>query len=106
MLAIGAILAGVGVGLAGAASAAPTIPGVPDCKDAPTAQLPGSGITGFLDAGPTTPPEPRDPFADHPSTSVYEQYGYAGLGWHTYDLGCGGGLRDIEASIDTATGNF
>ncbi|KRF28418.1 MFS transporter [Phycicoccus sp. Soil802] len=106
MLAIGAILAGVCVGVAGAASATPTIPGVPDCKDAPTAQLPGSGITGFLDEGPKTPPEPRDPFADHPSTSVYEQYGYAGLGWHTYDLGCGGGLRDVDASIDTATGNF
>ena len=106
VLAIGAILAGALLGWAGAADAAPSIPGVPDCKDAPTAQLPGSGITGFLDPGPATPPEPRDPFVDHPSTSVYEQYGYAGLSWHTYDLGCGGGMRDVEASIDTATGNF
>ncbi|KRF28942.1 hypothetical protein ASG91_04745 [Phycicoccus sp. Soil802] len=106
MLAIGAILAGVLVALAGAADASPTIPGVPDCKDAPTAQSPGSGITGFLDPGPANPPQPLDPFVSKPSTSVYEQYGYAGLGWHTYDLGCGGGMRDVEASIDTATGNF
>ena len=67
MLAIGAILAGVGVGLAGAASAAPTIPGVPDCKDAPTAQLPGSGITGLPRRRTRRRHrEPRDPFADHP----------------------------------------
>ncbi|KRE56426.1 hypothetical protein [Phycicoccus sp. Soil748] len=105
-LAIVAILVGLTAGMAGAASAAPSIPGVPDCKDAPTAQLPGGGITGFLDPGPTTAPEPRDPFVDNPQTSVYEQYGYAGLGWHSYDLGCGGGVRDIDASIDTATGNF
>lgn len=106
VLAIGAILAGVLVALAGTAHASPMIPGVPDCKDAPTAQLPGSGITGFLDPGPATPPPPLDPFVSNPLTSVYEQYGYAGLGWHTYDLGCGGGMRDVEASIDTATGNF
>ncbi|MFC8503150.1 hypothetical protein ACFUC1_12375 [Pedococcus sp. NPDC057267] len=106
VLAVGTILAGVVLGAAGAASAAPSLPGIPDCKDAPTAQLPGGGITGFLDPGPTTPPKPEDPFVTHPQTSVYEQYGYAGLGWHTYDLGCGGGVRDVEASIDTATGNF
>jgi hypothetical protein len=106
VLAIGAILAGVFLLLSGPAGASPSIPGVPDCKDAPTAQLPGNGITGFLDPGPDAPPEPLDPFAANPQTSVYEQYGYAGLGWHTYDLGCGGGLRDVEASIDTATGNF
>ena len=106
VLAIGAIVAGALVALAGGAHASPMIPGVPDCKDAPTAQLPGSGITGFLDPGPATPPQPLDPFVANPSTSVYEQYGYAGLGWHTYDLGCGGSMRDVEASIDTATGNF
>lgn len=106
VLAIGAIVAGALVALAGGADASPMIPGVPDCKDAPTAQLPGNGITGFLDPGPATPPHPLDPFVANPSTSVYEQYGYAGLGWHTYDLGCGGGMRDVEASIDTAAGNF
>ena len=102
---LGAMAAALAVGVAGSASAAPTIPGVPDCKDAPAAQLPDSGITGFLDEGPDTAPQPLDPWADNPRTSVYEQYGYAGLTWHTYDLGCGGGMRDVEASIDTATGN-
>ena len=106
VLAIVTILAGLVFGLAGAANASPSIPGVPDCKDAPTAQLPGGGITGFLDPGPIKAPEPRDPFVANPQTSVYEQHGYAGLSWHTYDLGCGGAVRDVEATIDTATGNF
>jgi hypothetical protein len=100
------IAAGLFLGLSASASASPTLPGIPDCKDAPTAQLPGSGITGFLDPGPQPPPPPLDPFVPNPKTSVYEQYGYAGLSWHTYDLGCGGGMRDIDASMDTATGNF
>jgi hypothetical protein len=51
-------------------------------------------------------PPPGDPFKPNPSTSVYEQYGYAGLTWNTYDLGCGGGIRDMNASMDTAIGNF
>ena len=46
------------------ASASPTIPGIPDCKDAPTAQLPGNGLSGFLDRKPDLLPAPGDPFAD------------------------------------------
>ena len=91
--------------LAVPASASPTIPGIPDCKDAPTAQLPGNGLSGFLDRKPDPLPAPGDPFATNPKTSVYEQYGYAGLTWHTYDLGCGGDLRDVPASTDTMIGN-
>ena len=91
--------------LATPASASPMIPGVPDCKDAPMAQLPGDGLTGFLDSKPNPLPPQGDPFAKNPSTSVYEQYGYAGLTWHTYDLGCGGDIRDINASSDTMIGN-
>jgi len=87
------------------ASASPMIPGVPDCKDAPMAQLPGDGLTGFLDGKPNPLPSQGDPFAKNPTTSVYEQYGYAGLTWHTYDLGCGGDLRDVNASSDTMIGN-
>jgi len=87
------------------ASALPTIPGIPDCKDAPAAQLPGDGLTGFLDSKPDPFPAQLDPFAKKPTTSVYEQYGYAGLTWHTYDLGCGGDLRDVNASTDTMIGN-
>ena len=91
--------------MAAPASASPTIPGIPDCKDAPTAQLPGNGLTGFLDGKPDPLPAQGDPFAKNPTTSVYEQYGYAGLTWHTYDLGCGGDLRDVNASTDTMIGN-
>jgi hypothetical protein len=87
------------------ASASPAIPGIPDCKDAPTAQLPGYGLPGFLDGMPDPLPAQGDPFAKNPTTSVYEQYGYAGLAWHTYDLGCGGDLRDVNASTDTMIGN-
>jgi len=91
--------------LATPASASPMIPGVPDCKDAPMAQLPGDGITGFLDSKPNPLPPQGDPFVKNPTTSVYEQYGYAGLTWHTYDLGCGGDIRDVNASSDTMIGN-
>jgi hypothetical protein len=99
------LLLGMWASTAAQASAAPAIPGVPDCKDAPAAQRPGDGLTGFLDAPPTSTPPVGDPFATHPTTSVYEQYGYAGLGWHTYDLGCGGDVRDVGAATDTMIGN-
>ena len=33
--------------IAAPASAAPAIPGIPDCKDAPAAQLPGYGLPGI-----------------------------------------------------------
>ena len=91
--------------LASPASALPAIPGIPDCKDAPAAQLPGNGLAGFLDGKPDPLPAPDDPFVESPSTSLYEQYGYAGLAWHTYDLGCGGDLRDVNATTDTMIGN-
>ena len=93
------------IAAASSAQAHPSIPGIPDCKDAPTAQLPGDGVTGFLDAPPSPAPAPGDPWAPNPTTSVYEQYGYAGLTWHTYDLGCGGDVRDMGAASDTMLGN-
>ncbi|MGH3671356.1 MAG: hypothetical protein ACRDSH_12085 [Pseudonocardiaceae bacterium] len=38
---------------------------------------------------------------------MYAEVGYAGLVWHTYDLGCGpSGLRNPNAVIDTCTGNL
>ena len=86
-----------------AQAAAPAIPGVPDCKSAPVAQMPGTGVPGLLDPAPTPLPAPGDPFAKTPTTSVYEQYGYAGLTWNTYDLGC---LPDPGTNIDTLLGNW
>ena len=83
----------------------PGIPGVPDCKDAPIPERPGMGLPGALDPEPDPLPAAGDPFAQNPSTSIYEQYGYAGLTWHTYDLGCGGSVRDPAAATDTMIGN-
>jgi len=74
------------------------IPGVEDCKQAPNPERPGSGMVGALDS---TPPQAGTP------NSVYAEVGYAGLVWHTYDLGCGpSGLRNPNAVIDTWTGNL
>jgi len=100
------VLLGVLLVGAGPSSASPTIPGVPDCKDAPAPQRPGDGLPGFLDPPPDRPAPPADPFTQNPTTSIYEQYGYAGLTWHTYDLGCAGSLGDPGATADNMIGNL
>ncbi len=100
------VLLGVLLVGAGPSSASPTIPGVPDCKDAPAPQRPGDGLPGFLDPPPDRPAPPADPFTQNPTTSIYEQYGYAGLTWRTYDLGCAGSLGDPGATADTMIGNL
>lgn len=87
----------------GSAAAAPSIPGVPHCKDAPGAQEAGFGLAGVLDPKPEPLPPAADPFVGQ--GSIYDQYGYAGLRWATYDLGCGGSVRDPGAAADTMTGN-
>lgn len=92
-------------GEVGTVQALPGIPGIPDCKDAPIPERPGTGLPGALDPAPDPLPAAGDPFAEQPLTSVYEQYGYAGLTWHTYDLGCGGSVRDPAAATDTMIGN-
>ncbi|MGH3766931.1 MAG: hypothetical protein ACRDS0_04470 [Pseudonocardiaceae bacterium] len=74
------------------------VPGVDDCKDAPNPERPGSGMVGAIDPTPLQAGTPN---------SVYSEVGYAGLVWHTYDLGCGpSGLRNPNAVIDTWTGNL
>ncbi|MGH3898449.1 MAG: hypothetical protein ACRDTA_09370 [Pseudonocardiaceae bacterium] len=74
------------------------VPGVDDCKEAPNPERPGSGMVGAIDP---TPLEAGTP------DSVYREVGYAGLVWHTYDLGCGpSGLRNPNAVIDTWTGSL
>jgi hypothetical protein len=74
------------------------VPGVEDCKEAPNPERPGAGMVGALDPTPLEAGAPD---------SVYREVGYAGLVWHTYDLGCGpSGVRNPEAVIDTWTGNL
>jgi hypothetical protein len=61
------------------AQQAQALPGVSDCKTAPTPEIPGRGLTGFFESEPEQIPEAADPFAPDSQTSIYEQYGYAGL---------------------------
>ncbi len=68
-----------------------------DCKEAPNPERPGSGMVGAIDPTPIGHGRPG---------SVYAEVGYAGLVWHTYDLGCGpSGIRDPDAVIGNWTGN-
>jgi uncharacterized membrane protein YgcG len=71
------------------------------CKSAPAPELPGSGVPGQIAGVPATLPPPGNPFARGSRTSEYEQYGFAGLTWHTYDLGCFHvfGLPDLDTWI-------
>ena len=78
----------------------PGLQGRADSRNCPAA---GSRARSTPSRNPAPPA--GDPFAPNPSTSIYDQYGYAGLTWHTYDLGCGGSLRDPAAATDTMVGN-
>lgn len=93
---------------AGSASAQPVraFPGV-DCTEAPTPDMPGEGLAAFFGKTPDPLPAQEDPFAAGARTTIYEQYGYAGLRWHTYDLGCGpDAARNPDAVIGTALSNW
>ncbi len=81
-------------------------PGV-DCVESPTPDMPGEGLAAFFTRTPDPLPAQEDPFAEGARTTVYEQYGYSGLRWHTYDLGCGpDATRSPDAVIGTALSNW
>jgi hypothetical protein len=88
---------------AGGASVPPALPGISDCKDAPTPEVPGRGVEAFFESAPATPPPAGDPFAQNATTTLHDQYQYAGLRWNTYDLGCTG---SPEASVGTSVANW
>ncbi|MGH3806801.1 MAG: hypothetical protein ACRDRU_09235, partial [Pseudonocardiaceae bacterium] len=97
LLVVTALLGGQAV-LGWSSSALAQVPGVDDCKQAPNPERPGSGMVGAIDPTPLQAGTPD---------SVYHEVGYAGLVWHTYDLGCGpSGLRNPNAVIDTWTGSL
>jgi len=78
-----------------------------DCKEAPTPEVPGRGLSGFFLDAPDRLPPAQDPFAPGSTTTIYEQYGYAGLRWNTYDLGCGTDVaRSPDAVVGTAMSNW
>ena len=90
-------------------SAAPALalPGIPDCKEAPIPELPGRSVVGFFESAPDPLPAQADPFAANSTTTIHEQYGYAGLRWNTYDLGCGPDtLRSPDATMGTSMSNW
>jgi hypothetical protein len=78
-----------------------------DCTNPPTPDLPGQGLAAFFEKTPNPLPRQEDPFAKGATTTIYEQYGYAGLRWRTYDLGCGpDAARDPDAVMGTALSNW
>ena len=107
LAAMAAVVALLGVVSAPAASAhVRAFPGV-DCKESPTPDVPGSGLASFFDRPPAELPQDENPFAENSKTTIYEQYGYSGLRWQTYDLGCGPDLaRHPDAVIGTAIANW
>ena len=83
------------------------VPGLEDCKQAPTPDMPGTGMGGFFAGAPDKLPVDEDPFEAGSNTTIYEQYGYAGLRWSTYDLGCGPDMmRQPDAVIGTSMSNW
>ena len=69
--------------------------------------MPGRGVVGFFEPPPKTVPAQGDPFAPGAKTSIHEQYGYAGLRWNTYDLGCGPDVvRAPDAAVGTSVANW
>ena len=76
------------------ATQANAIPGVTDCKDAPTPDTPGTGPAYWFLQPPEKAPPAGDAFSQAATSTIYEQYGFAGITFRTYDLGCGGFARD------------
>lgn len=70
-----------------------------DCKDVPSPEFPNSVMAAEFDSS-SKDREPKQ------GGTGYETYGWAGLRWYTYDLGCGNDLvRAPDAVADTTLGN-
>jgi hypothetical protein len=77
--------------------------GISDCKDAPRVEQPTDGLVASLDSG-VSDLAGSLPAQGQPGTP-YGDYGYAGMTWQTYDLGCGGDARDPVAAATTWAAN-
>jgi hypothetical protein len=88
-----AIVVGIVAVLVFSPSAAWALPGDPD---PPAPEKPGDGLIGWVD----------NQDGGVIDQTIYGTYGYAGLRWHTYDLGVGGDLRDPWAIVDTGFGDW
>ncbi len=77
-----------------------------DCKQAPPASRPDSGMAGWFLRQPANP-STKDPFAADAAVSTYDVYGYAALNYATYDLGCGpDAVRDPSALTTNTIANL
>nr|CAR47822.1 putative transmembrane protein [Rhodococcus sp. PY11] len=86
-------LIGIGTGTAAASGF--------DCKDVPTPEFPNETVETTFDSSSAN----RPPIEGGGGTG-YESYGWAGLKWHTYDLGCGEDLVRAPGAVnDTTLGN-
>lgn len=93
--ALASVLVVLGTGSASALSTIPdaigdgidSITGAVDCKTPPKTKSSSSGRANNIDPGPDNPRR-GDPFANPPTSTVYEVYGYGGLNYQSYDPGC------------------
>lgn len=75
------------VSVAGAVSAAASMPGIPtgrDCLNPPVPADPTSGVAASLDPGPKAPVA-GDPFTAGSPATMYDRYGYAGLTFGVFE---------------------
>ncbi|GAA2100450.1 hypothetical protein GCM10009801_72990 [Streptomyces albiaxialis] len=81
----------------------------PECKSAPVPGRPGRGAGSWALREPGKAPAPLSPGSKGASAHLYEQYGLAGMQWHTYDLACdtaGDSLKNIHADYQTQLANW
>lgn len=79
-------------------------PGDAPCRTAPDPQAPENAPGAFFFTDVVDPG--GDPFGSGPA-SIYQRYGWAGLRWDTYDLGCGPSpVRDAPAVMFTEIANL
>ncbi|MFI5954133.1 MFS transporter [Cryptosporangium sp. NPDC051539] len=76
---------------------------VVDCLDPPTPAMPDTGAGSFFLKEPSKSASSRQAV----ESSLYDDYGYAGLQYHTYDLGCGpDGAVAPDALVNTSVANM
>lgn len=106
--ALSALTLAAGIAVVGASPAA-AVPGVPDCKSSPVVASPnGMPLANWLDTDAGKGVPSGAPFANPADPTIYYNYGYAGLSWSTYDLGCGGAFSSTDsltATVDTFSAN-
>ena len=77
------------------------------CKSQPVPEVPGTGMAGFIEPKPSPLPPAAPAFGAHPASTEFAQYGYAGLHWAMYDMGCvANPVTWWGPMVDSAIGNW